>query len=358
MKTASETAERSSSTLERMNVTMRKLNELAGTDPSSPQFVDAAYDFVAAMGGHRAFVPEPSPEILNQLSPGVVMAAAQGLIQRCNTWIEDARNLRSHWEAADDEDAALSLCNSAVESAMESWIVARVIDGVFEMWLATDHESQPVYTEVIDRLHERISNLDEALLKETDVLSEVCRTGLLDRWRESLNPAFLDRQPWWLDGTLEHAAEKADADLDSFMRQITYRPTVAAVSTSVYSSNRLPAAYLSPLAAADSESDHQLQFEAWNWGSPDEQFVAQLVIPHFPEHGDESEVTLTLSRLHDEPLSGEFQDQPVLLGNVPAFIDDRGRAQFVLRRLRQSRGEMRLLVGAEQVEWRPRPNLL
>jgi len=166
----------------------------------------AAYQLAAALGRCRAFGVQVPPDMDGCLHPPVAIAAAELGEDFIRLWTEDAQLLgaRRGQTAPELEEA---ICAELLEARMESLFVLEALSEAQEAsW--NEPASIPLW-DAVNRYVDALAAFDEALQTPENLalLSTLVNLPLLENWRQSLAGDYKEVLPWWLDGTLERAAQ-------------------------------------------------------------------------------------------------------------------------------------------------------
>ncbi len=331
-----------------------------GTTPAvrSAEAAAAAYQVAVALGFCRLFGVDPG-DLDGVLPPGMAVAAARQLSSLLDHWTnEDVPTLPQRWEDAAHPAEAEEMCLELLEARMEAWAAYIAIDEAFaEMLESPDAPVDPQFMSALahelDDLPAAFDEFDDALTEQIPLLATAVDTELLNNWRAFLAEPFRERLPWWLDGTLEKAAEHAYrqmlAELPALQPR-TSMPTTVPVETpsAALAAYRRAFARREQIAAA---AEEQPPLAILRWDSPDAAYYAFLPLPV----GTPTEIVLSFFTCSHEAAT-ELAGAEVQLDGVESVIEPDGRARFSYDRLRAAeRLEAVLLVGRERTAWLVQP---
>ena len=168
--------------------------------------------FVAALGFCRLFGTELPDKLQSRLEsplpPELLACASLGLLDLIEAAQEEAHTLPERFDQAEPlEDR--SLCTSVLHLLMETWASFLIIDTEYQLYLETVHSLDTPFGNLMQHVLDAFDRLDETVQREEQIalLSIATELPLLENWRSMLVPPYRDPPPWWLDGTLESAAE-------------------------------------------------------------------------------------------------------------------------------------------------------
>lgn len=329
----------------------------------SPEGRRAAYHVAVALGQCRVFGVQVPEDIDGTLPVADAAAAAEEAAEWVAHWTEHAGTLAGRWCHAEPEEAE-ALCADILEMRMDGHCVMEAVSECYERMLQEDDPATPGFERALDRLVEALRTFDAVLLRPDNLalLSTVTELPLLENWKQMLHGSHADSPPWWLDGTLEAAAEHvarvcaATLPRPETWRRIAQRARLQAAPATVKRRQpaevifRIPAAYA---AAAATPSTTPPVRGFLRWQSPDGRLVARLSLP--TTAGDADLLAIEFLAAGEEKLALELAGQPVRLAGVPARIDEAAVARFELGRLKQALGQpsaqMALEVGDPPCEW-------
>jgi hypothetical protein len=316
-----------------------------------------AYRLAVAMGRCRLFGVAPGDDLDGILPASLAVAAATELARCLDGWTAEADRLGERWDAARDPAEADDLCAGLLGNRMDAWAASLALDEAYHDGAA---EGSPQVEDVgtaLDRAYAALDRLDEALERQTDVLATITGTRLLKNWRALLAPAFAEDLPWWLDGRLEEAAGRSDAEA---VRTLPGAGLWAAVRRQVgrFSRNRpmLPPVGTDVPAAADTPGIAvAVPGQTLGWLSPDGAWRAELQLPEEFTSGEENRSRpLNFTNCADDRPAAELAGRPVLLAGVHYTISDKGQVWLRLADLRAANG-LCLSIGLPPEEWPPAP---
>jgi hypothetical protein len=312
----------------------------------------AAYRLALAQGRCLLYGIETEAELLRPLSPDVVAVAADEMARRLDDWTGEVGHLSERWDEAIDPGEANELCSRPLKFRMDVWAASTAVD---RSYLAAP---TPMLGQVMDRFNEAVGRFDDALEAQSDVLSTLAGTRLLDNWRAMLAPKYREDLPWWLDGRLEEAARRVEAFAG---RTLPGPQAWAEVRRLADGQGRLS------VVSTPSESP------AWAWFDTLQMMAAGGTSPPpVPQHRDwrcqDSTATLVavagqgpsvrVNFYHNGKAARDLAGTTAYLAGVPAVIDRDGNADFDVQQLRQARDAGRpdsLAVGNPSSEWDPIP---
>ena len=314
---------------------------LSGLDGPGTEAPAAAYRLAVALGRCR-LAGVAVDDLCGPLPAAVAAAAADELCVRLAGWTDDARRLSERWDQAADLPAAEALSLSLLAARLEAWAAWVAIDESCQAAVERGEANLDSTAAVLDRVLDALDAFDRELQAQRNLLAVAAETGLLAGWRAALAQPYRAVLPWWLDGTLEAAAEASRRAVCAELPGPSAWARLRAAPGRIVQA--FPKELLgAPLAAAVLSAPRLLQ-----WRSPDGRFVAVLALT-----GRE---TLSL-RIYTA--AGEYATalagQPVVLAGVRAVVDAEGRATFALPTLRAAGADLRLEVGSDAVVWQPQP---
>lgn len=168
---------------------------------------DAAYSVAAALGRSRAALQALPPDLAGTLDAPMAIAAAEHarwLVAQLKSRFTELMGT-SAFETGDefaDEDARCSI----VLTRHELWAATNAIQEADDA-LAADHECPAPLTDQLTLLIEEMAALDAMLIQHADELAPAAEFPLLRNLRASVRDAG-QTPPWWLEGTIEAAAER------------------------------------------------------------------------------------------------------------------------------------------------------
>jgi hypothetical protein len=166
----------------------------------------AAYRAAVALGRSRLFGVALG-DWDGVLAVPLARAAARRLTECLRRLRKRADDLGTFWDKAEDDSEAREECLNLLEGRMEVWATFVALD---EAQLDALAHSLPGHAELVAACRQaqlELAPADEALLRQKDILSVAAGTELLANWRRLLVEPYSLSLPWWLDGTLEEAAE-------------------------------------------------------------------------------------------------------------------------------------------------------
>jgi hypothetical protein len=318
----------------------------------------AAYRVARALGRCRLYGIAPGDDLDGVMPPPLAEAAASELTRRLASWADEAGRLGDRWDAAVDPAEADNLCAGLLGARMDAWAVGVALDEAYLDAVAEDAAGANSLGAAIDRASDALDRFDQALEGQTEVLATITGTNLLTGWRALLAPTFGEDLPWWLDGRLEEAAGRSDAEA---ARSMPGAGSWAALRQhSLRLASREPASppvAERPMMAASTPGPGP-HVRLLRWVSRDGKFLAELRVPEEPTP-EQAAVPRPLNVTHrggpeDGAMAVELASLPVRLGAAePRSIDERGKAMFRLDEL--GSGAPRLSVGDQSEEWLPLP---
>ncbi len=320
---------------------------------SGPAGERAAYHLAVALGRCQLFGVPPGDDLDGVLPSPLAVAAATELARLLDGWAAEAQRLGERWDAARDPAEADDLCAGLLGARMDAWAASLVLDEAYHDCAAEDAAQAREVGAALDRAYAALDRFDEALERQTEVLATITGTRLLDNWRALLAPAFAEDLPWWLDGSLEEAAGRSEAEAVRTLPGAALWAEVRRQGRRVLGGVPvLPPVGAGVLAAADTPGTAVATAgETLCWLSPDDTWRAELLLPE--EFTPEEEVLLrplnVTHRADDHP-AAELAGRPVRLASAEGTIDDKGQVWLRLVELRQG-DELRLSVGSPAETW-------
>jgi len=178
----------------------------------NPEFPEDAFAIVSSLGFCRLYgitLPDDTEQILSSpLTAEVLVPAIIQSLQLLQSATEEARALPDRFDSAEPlEDR--SYCTSLLHQLMELWGAFIVIDDEYQHYLCAEQSMDSPFAVWMRRLLDAFNGLDDELQRDEQVqlLSIATELPLMENWRKMLVPPFRDSLPWWLDGTLEEAAD-------------------------------------------------------------------------------------------------------------------------------------------------------
>lgn len=177
----------------------------------SDDVVEAAVTIVSSLGFCKIFgitVPSevgtklPSPLPIEMLAPAI-----SGMLKLLKATTECAQNLPVQFDNSEPlEDQ--THCTNILHSLMKLWAMFIVIDDEYQQNLCKRNDQNFHFW--MDKLLNAFSELDNVVQREEQVylLSIATELPLLNNWRSMLVEPYREVLPWWLDGTLEEAANQ------------------------------------------------------------------------------------------------------------------------------------------------------
>src|SRR5262249_50661048 len=98
---------------------------------------------------------------------------------------------------------------------MEAWAVHLAVDECLRDGLDRQVRVHAFLRAGVKLLTDLLARLDEGMRKEDGLFSLAADTNLLGNWRAQLGAASRAALPWWLDGTLEAAARRCQAQMEA-----------------------------------------------------------------------------------------------------------------------------------------------
>lgn len=330
-------------------------------EPCGEEARRAAYNLAAALGRCRVFGVVIPPEMEGTLPLPMATVAAEEAATVVTEWAEEAQALPTKWDSASPEEAD-AMVAEVVESLMDSYFVMEVIWECYERALQENDPQMPQLEQALDKFGGAVETFDKILQQpeQLAILATVCSLPLLENFRKCLADEYRAILPWWLDGTLEAAAEQVarvvEATLPSAETWRRVREWVRREPRELATPRRhraaavlsVPWAY--PVAAEATSVTPPIR-EFLEWMSPDGRWRARLSIPSMAKE----ETPLPVEFLAGEQPAVELQGTRVRLAGVEAQIDAEGVARFVWSAIRQAfsdpDAELILEVGEEPIEW-------
>jgi hypothetical protein len=331
-------------------VSQPELAEFDRPDPITDAARLAAYELAVALGRCRLFGVEPGTDLDGTLPPLVAMAAARALHDQLRHWTESVRQLDQRWEDTPNPIEADDFCYDLLEGRMEAMAAFTVIDEAYADCLDNRDALLGEFTNAVDGVLDALQALDEGLQAQKDLLSLAAGTHLLENWRTLLAEPYHETPPWWLDGTLEEAAQRIRRTaLETQPDGATWRRH----KTRLFDPPRTPVVIIwfprriervARLAAQGTE-EPQAPIAAVSWTAPDAAHYAVLSVPETAD--DDSSLTVAFFDPQDRPTT-EFDGSVAILASVPATIAN-GRAGFPIKQLAPHRQEEPILSVAGRI---------
>ncbi len=177
----------------------------------TPEVCDTAVAVVSALGFCRIYgisVPlDLKTRLSSPLPSELLTPAIYGMLRLLESSTDDARALPSRFDNSEPlEDR--SHCTSILHSLMELWAMYIVVDDEYQYSLGKSND--PSFGAWMHRLLDAFSALDTEVQRDEQIrlLSVATELPLLENWRKMLTQPYREHLPWWLDGTLEEAAEE------------------------------------------------------------------------------------------------------------------------------------------------------
>ncbi|MCL6502310.1 MAG: hypothetical protein K6T86_06455 [Pirellulales bacterium] len=330
------------------------LSQWEGSTPPSAEVPLAAYQVAVALGRCRLFGVDPG-ELDGTLPPDMALAAACQLACYLSEWTHvDVPTLPQRWEDAADPAEAEEMCLELLEARMEAWAAFVAIDEAYAATLvagdAPPHpETAARLAHELDGLPARLDAFDHALAEQIPLLATAADTQLLNNWRALLAPPYRELLPWWLDGTLERAAQQA---YQQMLAELPRSSTAAIPLPAPPPHRPSPAlvAYRQALASAPSLAARVADRPATTllgWNAPDGRFTAYLPLSTEPR----TDFTLSFFAITGEPAT-QLAGTQVELDGVEGVINDQGQTLLSSERLRSApRHDAILLVGPQRIAW-------
>ncbi len=196
------------------------------------EFQGTVYGAVSSLGFCRLYGIDVPADLAAQigaaLSPDILVTAARVLSSVLTTAIDDAESLPSRFDDAEAiEDQ--SICTDFLHQLMEFWAVFVVIDDEYQSCLCNGAPAVE-FSAAMDRVLEGFQAIDDLLQQDERIrlLSVATELPLLENWRRMLAAPFNESPPWWLDGTLEAAAQATSREIlseDAYLFRPGVTPT-------------------------------------------------------------------------------------------------------------------------------------
>lgn len=178
-----------------------------------PALREDAIAVVAALGFCRLYginVPSDIKSVLGvPLPPELLVPAIDETLRILHSATDDARTLPEQFDGGEPiEDR--SYCTSLLHLLMELWALFVVVDDEYQKHICeVEQGSNSLFAILMRRLLDGFAALDDELQRNEQIrlLSVATELPLLDNWRRMLAKPYRELLPWWLDGTLEAAAE-------------------------------------------------------------------------------------------------------------------------------------------------------
>lgn len=281
----------------------------------------ATWRLVLAQGQCLLF-DDSEDEMLRPLPKVVVEAAVAEARRLLPGWLEMADKMRGTWEKARDSTEEELCCSRPLTIRMELWAIEEAVHRSYEAGLAL--------AESVDAVDALITDYDVALRKQLDLLSTVVGTGLLEDWKTGLVARHTQALPWWLNGTLERAAERVKVRAEATMPSAeSWRAMMRQFAGWVeYLQTRLRPA---PVGLGGVPTAAPIPGAKLVWMSPDGRYRAEVRVPD-PLSVDQAELPRPLNfKKHpgNEPAT-DLAGAKVVLGADWPQINEEGRAQIRL----------------------------
>lgn len=179
------------------------------------------------------------------------------------------------WMQADETAVAEDIVVGLLDLRMQCWAVAEGLERIAK----TAGEAVAEILQSVAAVDAATRNFDRKLEEHLDVLSTIVRTPLLKNWRAMLPPAAgYEPLPWWLDGTLERAAIRGEAEFTA-MAGLFSRVRSAELRPAEPTASRHGDELLRNLTAALAAAPVPGEVQALRWTLPGTPLRATLVIP-------------------------------------------------------------------------------
>lgn len=266
---------------------------LGGADQLLPEqreeAAEAAYRVVELQGYCRLFgLTLSGPEAARLPTPQIIAACGH------LTWyLQELRQtldtIEERFLSATCQPEVDDIVCEPWEARMDAHAAFLEIDDAYTTALENDEPDLSLFSQAVDQVLAEMKVLDDALREHLDILSLVTDTNLLDNWRAQLAREYSELPPWWLDGTLEAAADQAQAEVLATLPTAEWWTKLRGASHGeVGRPDVLPRHHIGhwrslprqhSLAAAGQEPP-PFQSEL-RWRSPDGAFEARLAVPSY-----------------------------------------------------------------------------
>lgn len=307
------------------------LDEFDGQSPSD-EAKQAAARLAVALGYCRLFGIDPGEDD-GTLPVPEARGAIESLLQQIHELREQVRTLPERWDDAADGFEAESMCADILEQRMDLWAAMVALGEASLSALIDEDPGAEELSEGLERLMNAIFDLDDEI-KQQEVLlllSTLTETELLENWRRNLVEPYASILPYWLDGTLEDAAEYLKHEFEATVPRFgIVKPEVRASQGIREVFQNLP----QPLAVAADAQSLSDPFVLLKWRSPDGQYLARLFVPKQPVIGQV--VSFVLVKLQRDTPDGkelpasDLAGTSISLGGVVTQISADGSAKMAL----------------------------
>jgi hypothetical protein len=307
------------------------LDEFDGQSPSD-EAKQAAARLAVALGYCRLFGIDAGEDD-GTLPVPEARGAIESLLQQIRELREQVRTLPERWDDAADGFEAESMCADILEQRMDLWAAMVALGEASLSALIDEDPGAEELSEGLERLMNAIFDLDDEI-KQQEVLlllSTLTETELLENWRRNLVEPYASILPYWLDGTLEDAAEYLKHEFEATVPRFgIVKPEVRASQGIREVFQNLP----QPLAVAADAQSLSDPFVLLKWRSPDGQYLARLFVPKQPVIGQV--VSFVLVKLQRDTPDGkelpasDLAGTSISLGGVVTQISADGSARMAL----------------------------
>ena len=148
-------------------------------------------------------------------------AAAHWLVTQLDQATGEVRLLPEMFETCSGRQAEQHVA-SLLRIRMDAWAAALQFDDVMQH--VADRSTRPALEAATEAFEVALERFDRSLAGHEESLSIITGTALLDELRDTLAPDYRDPLPWWLDGTLEAAADRIDTEIDDLIDETLPEP--------------------------------------------------------------------------------------------------------------------------------------
>jgi len=304
------------------------LDEFDGQSPSE-EAKQAAARLAVALGYCRLFGIDAGEDD-GTLPVPESRGAIESLLGQIHDLREQIQTLPERWDDAADGFEAESLCADVLEQRMDLWAAMVALGEASLSALIDEDPGAEELSEELETLMKAIFDLDD-VIKQREILlllSTLTETELLENWRRNLVEPYASTLPYWLDGTLEDAAQYLEREFEATVPRFkVVKPEVRASQRTREVFKNLP----QPLAVAADAQALPNPFILLKWRSPDGQYLARFFVPCPPVTGQMVRFNLVKlqpdgTELPASDLVGTF----ISLGGVVSQISADGSAHMDL----------------------------
>lgn len=295
--------------------------------PASEDATAAAYRVAVALGYCRLFGLNAG-DLDGTLPVAVVEAAADYICRQMPDWVTTAAHLGDEWDAALDPHVADRLVDDRLAERTDLWAAQTAVWEAEEALREDADPDAPVVAVAVARMPS-MGELDFQLQRHKDILGTQANSTRVNNWRAMLADPHRDPLPWWLD-------------------PLYYGVTLP--SELVNRSSPIPIADTEYASAAATPTGTGGLGTTLTWQSPDEKYVAELVIPaRLTAADDVGERDVNFTRTADDFPAAELTGQQARFGTSPdTFTVIDGKVRVTLGWLRAVGPLDVLLVGHER----------